>query len=63
MGLGKITRGLGKVSLALEAIRYVVLGGVAVVNAVRRKPVEENADSDGESGQKGDQPDQPIEWS
>ena len=55
MGLGKITRGLGKVGLALEAIRYIVLGGAAIVNAVRGKPVEEKQDSAGENDEPSDQ--------
>ncbi|QHD68236.1 hypothetical protein GS397_15080 [Sphingobium yanoikuyae] len=55
MGLGKITRGLGKVGLALEAIRYIVLGGAAVTDAVRGKPVEEKEDSAGEDGDSADQ--------
>ncbi|MGA1853022.1 hypothetical protein VH570_19500 [Sphingobium sp. HT1-2] len=54
MGLGKITRGLGKVGLALEAVRYIVLGGAAVVDAVRGKPVEEKEDSAGEDGDRAD---------
>lgn len=55
MGLGKITRGLGKVGLALEAIRYIVLGGAAIVNAVRGKPIEEKQDSDDEDDEPADQ--------
>lgn len=55
MGLSKITRGLGKVGLALEAIRYIVLGGAAVVNAVRGKPVEEKQDRAGENDEPADQ--------
>lgn len=55
MGLSKITLGLGKVGLALEAIRYIVLGGAAVVNAVRGKPVEEKQDRAGENDEPADQ--------
>ncbi|MDV5823107.1 hypothetical protein [Sphingobium naphthae] len=55
MGLGKITRGIGKVGLALEAIRYIVLGGVAVVNAVRGKTVKQKEDSAGEDDEPADQ--------
>lgn len=38
MGLGKITRGLGKVGLAFEALGYVVAGARALVRAVRGAP-------------------------
>ncbi|MEO7468951.1 MAG: hypothetical protein ABIV36_18185 [Sphingobium limneticum] len=38
MGLGKITRGLGKVGLAFEALGYVVAGGKALVRAVKGAP-------------------------
>lgn len=55
MGLGKITRGLGKVGLALEAIRYIVLGGAAIVNAVRGRTVEEKEGSTGEDSDRADQ--------
>jgi hypothetical protein len=55
MGLGKITRGLGKVGLALEAIRYIVLGGAAIVNAVRGKPIEEKENSASEDDEPADQ--------
>lgn len=55
MGLSKITRGLGKVGLALEAVRYIVLGGAAVVNAVRGKSVEEKENSAGEDDDPADQ--------
>lgn len=37
MGLGKITRGLGKVGLALEALGYVIAGGKAVVKVIKGK--------------------------
>ena len=35
MGLGKITRGLGKVGLAIEALRIVWIAGKALHGAVR----------------------------
>ena len=38
MGLGKITRGLGKVGLAFEARGYVVAGAKALVRAIKRAP-------------------------
>jgi hypothetical protein len=38
MGLGKITRGLGKVGLAFEALGYVVTGGKALVRAIKGAP-------------------------
>ncbi|WIA58080.1 hypothetical protein N6H05_09895 [Sphingobium sp. WTD-1] len=38
MGLGKITRGLGKVGLAFEALGYVAAGAKALVRAVRGAP-------------------------
>ena len=37
MGLGKITRGLGKVGLAFEALAYVWSAGGALVKAIRGK--------------------------
>jgi hypothetical protein len=37
MGLGKITRGLGKVGLAFEALGYVWSAGGALVKAIRGK--------------------------
>ncbi len=38
MSLGKITRGLGKVGLALEALGYVVTAAKALGRAVKRAP-------------------------
>lgn len=38
MGLGKITRGVGKVGMAIEALGYVVAGAKALVRAVKRAP-------------------------
>mgnify|MGYP007095394611 CR=1 FL=1 len=38
MGLGKITRGLGKVGLAFEALGYVVAGAKALVRGVKGAP-------------------------
>ena len=38
MGLGKITRGLGKVGLAFEALGYVWTAGKALASAVRGAP-------------------------
>jgi len=38
MGLGKITRGLGKVGLAFEALGYVVAGAKALVRSVKGAP-------------------------
>ena len=38
MGLGKITRGLGKVGLAFEALGYVVTAVKALGRAVSRAP-------------------------
>ncbi|WP_313333229.1 hypothetical protein [Sphingobium yanoikuyae] len=38
MGLGKITRGLGKVGLAFEALGYVWSAGGALVKAIKGKP-------------------------
>jgi hypothetical protein len=38
MGLGKITRGLGKVGLAFEALGYVVTAAKALARAVKRAP-------------------------
>ncbi len=37
MGLGKITRGLGKVGLAFEALGYAWSAGGALVKAIRGK--------------------------
>lgn len=37
MGLGKITRGLGKVGLAFEALGYVWSAGGALVKQVKGK--------------------------
>lgn len=37
MGLGKITRGLGKVGLAFEALGYVWSAGSALVKRVKGK--------------------------
>lgn len=37
MGLGKITRGLGKVGLAFEALGYVWSAGGALVRAIKGK--------------------------
>lgn len=37
MGLGKITRGLGKVGLAFEAVGYVWSAGSALVKQVKGK--------------------------
>jgi hypothetical protein len=38
MGLGKITRGLGKVGLAFEALGYVVTAAKALGRAFKRAP-------------------------
>jgi hypothetical protein len=46
MGLGKITRGLGKVGLAFEALGYVVVGGKALIRAVKGVP-DTRRDDDG----------------
>lgn len=37
MGLGKITRGLGKVGLAFEAVGYVWSAGSALVKQIKGK--------------------------
>lgn len=37
MGLGKITRGLGKVGLAFEALGYAWSAGGALVKAIKGK--------------------------
>lgn len=44
MGLGKITRGLGKVGLAIEAARYAWIGGKALWEAVRGDPAARRDD-------------------
>ncbi|QJR00863.1 hypothetical protein HH800_00820 [Sphingobium yanoikuyae] len=36
--MGKITRGLGKVGLALEALGYVVIAAKAIGRAIKRAP-------------------------
>ena len=46
MGLGKITRGLGKIGLAFEALSYVVAGGKALIRAVKGVP-DTRRDDDG----------------
>lgn len=46
MGLGKITRGLGKVGLAFEALGYVVAGAKVLVQAIKRAP-DARRDDDG----------------
>lgn len=50
MGLGKITRGFGKIGLAFEALGYVVTGGKALVRAVRGAPDERRDDERQEAG-------------
>ena len=48
MGLGKITRGLGKVGLAFEALAYVWSAGGALVKAIRAKrSADDSPDSAG----------------
>ncbi|AYO78304.1 hypothetical protein [Sphingobium yanoikuyae] len=49
MGLGKITRGLGKVGLAFEALGYVWAAGGALVKAVKgasKEPIDSIRDTD-----------------
>ncbi|MBO9526406.1 MAG: hypothetical protein J7517_09800 [Sphingobium yanoikuyae] len=46
MGLGKITRGLGKVGLAFEALGYVVTGAKALVRAIKGAPGARHEDAE-----------------
>ena len=57
MGLGKITRGLGKVGLAIEAARYAWIGGKALWEAVRgqRSKEEANDPASGAENQEAEQ--------
>ncbi len=61
MGLGKITRGLGKVGLAFEALGYAWSAGGALVKAIKgkrstRDPGDGPGDSDDRaSGRPDDQ--------
>lgn len=48
MGLGKITRGLGKVGLAFEALGYVWAAGSALVKAVKGKRSAGNSSNNAE---------------
>jgi|GEM_PF-1072424 hypothetical protein len=50
MGLGKITRGLGKVGLAFEALGYVWSAGGALVKAIRGKQSAGDDPRDGAGG-------------
>lgn len=63
MGLGKITRGLGKVGLAFEALGYVWSAGSALVKHVKGKRSGRNpgdgarvSDDDARDHSQGDQP-------
>lgn len=49
MGLGKITRGLGKVGLAFEALGYVVTGAKALMRAIKGDPGARRDDGKGGS--------------
>lgn len=59
MGLGKITRGLGKVGAAFEALGYAVIAAKVLVRAIKRAPdarrddVESRQEQGGNSGPDG----------
>ena len=58
MGLGKLTRDLGKVGALLEVVGYVIAGGKRLVRAVKGDPAA-RWDTDLPQDRGGDDPDQP----
>lgn len=63
MGLGKITRGLGKVGLAIEALGYVVTAAKALGAAIRRSKSDKVMHKGGAGENGKDAPDEPIHGS
>lgn len=62
MGLRKVTRGAGKVGLALEALGYVLTTAKALGRAIKRSTSEDSDDENG-TAQNGDAPEKPFERS
>ncbi|WP_313337455.1 hypothetical protein [Sphingobium yanoikuyae] len=49
--MGKITRGLGKVGLAFEALSYAITGGKAVMRAIKGNRSDEQPQKEPDADQ------------